>query len=151
MSRVHPFHSSCFVFKQDRAPYLFSPLVRKPTCPRGEKRRPVFNGANKLTNPALSYKLFGHTHTHSHTTQTHSTKQTYTHTRTHANTKNECFRWWERREAGNSPPEWQNALSERALVVVTSIGTFEQTKAGLVVSSINWVTVDSSLFVPHFA
>lgn len=98
-----------------------------------------------------------HTHAHTHTwIRTHMTHMFSAHAHPHFQShtqavKMSVFRWGERREAGSSPSGWQNALSERALVVVTSIGTFAQTKAGLGVSSINRLTDDSSLFVPHSA
>lgn len=150
----------CFVFNHDMAAYPLSPFVKKQLA-LGVRRGdlPLIGPTTWQISLCLQQYIFTLTHiqiytyiTHMFPIHMHNHTHTLagTHTHTH-NTKNECFCWRERQEAGNSPSEWQTALSERALVVVTSIGTFEQTKAGLVVSSINLLTVDSSLFVPHSA
>lgn len=147
------FHSPFFL-NHDMAPYPLSPFVKNQLA-LGVRRGdlPLIGPTTWQISLCLQQYIFTLTHTHrdihiyhTHVLYTHACKHTHTH-----KPKNECFRWWERQEAGSSPLEWQTALSERALVVVTSIGTFEQTKAGLVVSSINRLTVDSSLFVPHSA
>lgn len=140
--------SSLFAFQSWHAPAPSSSFVQ--TRPALGVRR----GDLLLIGPTpwptllgLQWYIFtlAHALPYAYITLSHTLRQTET------NIKNERFRWRERQEAGKSPLEWQTALSERALVVVTSIGTFEQTIAGLEESSIKWLTVDSSLFVPHSA
>lgn len=143
----------CSVCNHDMAPCPLSPSAKNQLA-LGVRRGdlPLIGPTTWQISLCLQQYIFTHTHRYTHRAhlrRTHTTARTLA-TR-HTNTKNERFRWRERWEAGNSPSEWQTALSERASVVVTSIGTFEQTKAGLGVSSINRLTVDSSLFVPHSA
>lgn len=153
--RYSSFIHHALAFNHDMAPSPLSPFAKNQRA-LGVRRRdlPLIGPTTWQTSLCLQQYIFTlrRRDTATHVSHTHVHTGTYTHFQTHAlNTKNECFRCWERREAGDSPSEWQTALSERALVVVTSIRTLEQTKAGLGVSSINGLTVDFSLFVPHSA
>lgn len=136
-----PLHSSLFGFNHCVAVFLPSENL---SCPQGEQKSPAFNRANNLTNLSVLHPDRSVSQIDTYTAATHLPN-------THPGDKNERFRWRERQKAGDWPSEWQTALSEWALVVVTSIRTLEQTKAGLWESSINLLTVDFTLFVPHSA